>query len=97
MTMTDDSNGKPATKPQVPPPPSRQRRGIIAEIPKPDQSENNLSKPNSGLQDMNFKMDIDFHQEFKMAAVKRKMTMKELLEASFRCWVEHYGDKTEKN
>lgn len=88
-TMTEE----PKDKKIIVPPPPRTRRGIIAEVPQADGNiVDNLSKPNTGLQDMNFKMDADFHRAFKVAASMRNMAMKEMLEASFRCWVEHYGD-----
>jgi hypothetical protein len=77
----------------VPPPPPRgPRRGLLVEVPKTVTTPDNLSTPNSGLQDMNFKVPPDFHRAFKTAAVMRGMNMKELLEASFQCWVETYGD-----
>lgn len=92
--MTDDS---PTTKPTntVPPPP-RARRGLMVAPPPPSAAPDNLARPNAGLQDMNFKMDPDFHRAFKVTATMRGMAMKELLEASFRCWVEIHGDDTIK-
>lgn len=48
---------------------------------------------NSGLQDMNFKVDPHFHTVFKTSASVSGLSMKELLEASFRAWVEKYGDE----
>lgn len=57
---------------------------------------NNMAKPNSGYQDLNFKVDPDFHRAFKLTAAMKGMQMKELLEASFRTWVEQYGDETIK-
>jgi hypothetical protein len=50
------------------------------------------SSSNTGVHDMNFKMDPDFHRAFKATASIRNMAMKELLEASFRCWVDAHGD-----
>jgi hypothetical protein len=34
----------------------------------------------------------DFHRAFKAATSVKNMAMKELLEASFRCWVDLHGD-----
>lgn len=97
---TEMTEEKPKTTPlNVPPPPARQRRGLQVPVPtasEPDRPVDNLSRPNTGLQDMNFKMDIDFHRCFKIAATKRNMAMKEMLEAAFRCWVENYGDDDDK-
>jgi hypothetical protein len=45
---------------------------------------------------MNFKMPSDFHRAFKMSAAARNMPMKEMLEASYRCWVEVFGDEDDK-
>jgi hypothetical protein len=38
--------------------------------------------------DLNFKVDPDFHQSFKTEATVRRMSMKELLEASFKAFLE---------
>jgi hypothetical protein len=92
--MSPASNGPETKGVKVPSPP--QRRGIIAQVPTPVAAPDNLSKPNSGLQDMNFKMSPEFHRAFKITASIRGMAMKDLLEASFRCWVEHYGDDQAK-
>ncbi len=45
----------------------------------------NLTRPNV---DLNFKVDPDFHQSFKTEATLRRMSMKELLEASFKAFLE---------
>jgi hypothetical protein len=96
MTMTD-SNPKDG-KDFVPPPP-RKARGLQSPPPQPNQvidAAPNLATPNAGAQDMNFKMDPAFHRAFKATASMRNMAMKELLEASFRCWIEENGNEVEK-
>jgi hypothetical protein len=90
-------NDKPKNEVVVPPPPRGRTRGILAEVPKPAEAPDNMAKPPGGIQDMNFKMDADFHLAFKTAATMNKMAMKELLEASFRCWVEQYGSDVVKS
>jgi hypothetical protein len=77
-----------------PPPPRAAKRGILAAVPEITEAAapDNMQKANSGIQDMNFKVDPGFHQAFKVAAAVKGMAMKDLLEASFRCWVEQYGD-----
>ncbi|MCK1543397.1 hypothetical protein IVB12_15885 [Bradyrhizobium sp. 179] len=95
MTMTD-SNPK-DDKLGVPPPPRSRARGLPTPPPAPNQVSDNLAKSNSGIQDMNFKMDPDFHRAFKATASMRNMAMKELLEASFRTWVEVNGTELEKS
>lgn len=90
--MNDPS--KPPAQAKVPPPPSRNlRRGLMVSIPMPAAAPDNLSKPNSGVQDLNFKVDPELHRAFKLAATMRGMSMKDLLDASFRCWLEQYGDE----
>lgn len=79
---------------RVPPPPPR-RRGLAAiPIPQTTAPVDNLSRPNSGVQDLNFKVEPDFHRAFKTTATIKGMSMKELLEASFSIWIETYGDDT---
>lgn len=39
--------------------------------------------------DLNFKVGIRFHTEFKYAATRRRMSMKELLEDCFSLWLAH--------
>jgi hypothetical protein len=83
----------------VPPPPRSKQRGLQAPPPAPNdiaEAAPNLATANSGIQDMNFKMDPAFHRAFKTTASMRNMAMKELLEASFRCWVEEHGNDIEK-
>jgi hypothetical protein len=41
----------------------------------------------NGLQDLNFKVDPAFHLAFKAAATANRMSMKDLLEESFREWL----------
>jgi hypothetical protein len=80
----------------VPMPPRAKTRGLQVPVPAPAESMDNLAKSNAGLQDMNFKMDLDFHRAFKATAGLRNMAMKELLEASFRCWIDTHGNEMEK-
>lgn len=57
-----------------------------------DQAADDLVKPNSDLQDLNFKVSPELHRAFKTTASLRKIAMKDLLEAAFRCWQDTYGD-----
>ena len=45
------------------------------------------------LKDLNFKVDEQFHQHFKMLAVRHNLSMKRLLQEAVDCWVE----KKERN
>jgi hypothetical protein len=81
----------PNRKPTVPPPPSKTRLAVSAPPP-PQETPDNLSKGTESIQDLNFKVESGFHRRFKMTAVARGMSMKELLEAAFECWVERYGE-----
>lgn len=74
----------------------------MAKIPKPGRKTglvmsadimpgDALGRPAPGkLQDLNFKVDPDFHYSFKMEAVKRRMSMQELLRASFLEFIERH-------
>lgn len=51
----------------------------------------NLGKPPAGkTQDLNFKVDGDFHYKFKMEATQRRMTMIELLRVAFDEYIERH-------
>jgi hypothetical protein len=77
------------TKAPVPPPP---RQRLMAQAPAPTlQIPDNLSRSNDDIQDMNFKVSPDFHRRFKSTATLWGMSMKDLLEASFKLWVEKHG------
>lgn len=78
----------PKTSAKVPPRPLKSR--LVASAPVPAAAPDNLSKPSDDLQDMNFKVSPAFHRAFKITAVTRGMSMKELLEAAFRTWQERY-------
>jgi hypothetical protein len=96
MTMTDT----PKDDKTIVPPPPRKQRGLQTPPPQPNEvvaEAPNLATSNSGVQDMNFKMDPAFHRAFKATASMRNMAMKELLEASYRCWVEINGNDIEKS
>lgn len=43
----------------------------------------------AALVDMNFKVPAPLRRRFKMEAALRQITMRELLERSFRCFIEH--------
>lgn len=87
---------RPATTVAVPPPPRQGSR--LPPPPPPSDVPDNLTKPSDEkLQDLNFKVASDFHRTFKITALMWNMTMKELLEASFRLWVEQHGDKPRKD
>jgi hypothetical protein len=45
---------------------------------------------------MNFKVDPAFKRAFKIIAARRGMPMKELLEASFRAWVDKESDDSDE-
>lgn len=55
-----------------------------------------MTTTTEALQDMNFKVDAEFHRAFKMAAVMNDLSMKELLDASFRAWIDQNGAVTIK-
>jgi hypothetical protein len=78
--------------PKVAPPPPRR----LVAPPAPIQAPDNLTQANEGvvaLQDMNFKVAPRFHTLFKGEAVMRGMSMKELLEAALKCYLDTHGSK----
>lgn len=50
----------------------------------------NMGTPNSGLVDLNFKVPRELHRTFKITAAEREISMKEILEAAFLCYLEEY-------
>lgn len=44
---------------------------------------------NDDEKDLNFKVGTHFHTEFKSAAARRRMSMKELFEECFTLWLGH--------
>lgn len=72
----------------VPPPPSRSR--LVAPPPVTTMTPDNLSQQEKWT-DLNFKVDATFHRQFKTTATIWGMSMKDLLEASFKFWVQHHG------
>lgn len=85
-------------KPVIPEPPARKRR-LQMDVPTPTFAPDNLSTPSdsgtAGFQDMNFKVNPAFHKRFRLEATLRGMTMKELLEASFKAYLETNGGTME--
>jgi predicted HicB family RNase H-like nuclease len=50
-----------------------------------------MSTPNGDkLVDMNFKVPAQLHRRFKIEAVQRGMTMRDLVEAAFRVYLEQH-------
>lgn len=78
-----------STKANVPPPP---RQRLMAEAPAPTMVPDNLSRSDNKLVDLNFKVSPDFHRMVKSLAATRGMTMKDLLEAAIKEYVNRYGD-----
>jgi len=73
-----------------PPPPSRSRGSDVSapnrkgEAPSSGAVVHNLKRPQVGeLKPLNFKVDPDFHREFKTYAASQGITMLELLKEGF--------------
>lgn len=49
---------------------------------------NLIERPSAGLKDLNFKVDPQFHQRFKVEAASRGMSMVDLLKAAFWNYVQ---------
>jgi hypothetical protein len=70
----------------VPPP---KRQGSKGQPPIPSEAGNSLEIPDTGeLVPLNFKVDSAFRREFKVYAVRSGISMRELLERSFRAYQE---------
>ncbi len=54
----------------------------------PVEESKNLEKKQVASKDMNFKVPSDFHFEFKLAAMKEGIQMKEFLYRIFEHWKE---------
>lgn len=78
------------TRARVPAPPKQR---LMASAPPPTFVPDNLSKSSDNLQDLNFKVTPDFHRKFKVTATSWGMSMKELLEASFKAWIDQHGPR----
>ena len=50
-----------------------------------------------GQQDLNFKVSPEMHRAFKATASLKGILMIDLLEASFQCWQEKFGDEQTRN
>jgi hypothetical protein len=77
-----------------PPPPARPKEGARAKGPAPTQNDvvHNLKQPQSGaLKPLNFKVDPEFHREFKLFATAHGISMLELLREGFDLVKQHRG------
>ncbi len=75
------------------PAPKRRSTRLMIQTPLPLEAPDNLSQPTDevAMQDVNFRVKADLHRQFKMEAAARSMSMRELFEASFICYIETYG------
>ncbi|MQT12026.1 hypothetical protein [Segnochrobactrum spirostomi] len=76
-------------------PPSKNptaRRSSAPPEPTPpsDEPTNESPIPRSGWKDLNFKVPVEFHRTFKLEAVSRGMSNKELLEVCYRYYLENF-------
>jgi predicted HicB family RNase H-like nuclease len=71
---------------QKPPQPNSMKfLGALQE--KPEFTADNMADPDTKARDLNFKVSPEFHTKFKMTAAAAGLSMKELLEDSFKAWV----------
>jgi hypothetical protein len=50
-----------------------------------------------GQTNLNFKVSPEMHRAYKTTASLKGIPMKDLLEASFECWQETFGDEQTRN
>ena len=77
-----------------PPPPAKtvSTANGKGDAPSPIAVVHNLKKPQSGdLKPLNFKVDPEFHREFKSYAASHSVSMVELLREGFELVKEHRG------
>lgn len=77
-----------------PPPPPKDLPNIVhkGEVPPPTAVVHNLKKLQAGdLKPLNFKVDPEFHREFKSYAASHGISMLELLREGFALAKEHRG------
>jgi hypothetical protein len=94
-----------ANKPRPGPPPGdpkpkRQkpmRERLQINIPDAKSIGDNLTKPTDDIVDLNFKIPESFHRRFKAEATLRGISMRELLESSFKCFTEVHGSTVDKS
>lgn len=86
-------------KPNVPPPP-RAKAGV-SRLPSPApasaEAPNNLATPTEDIVFLSFKVSPKFRRQFKRTANEWGMTSRELMEASFRHWLEKHGEAPPEN
>lgn len=79
-------------KPPPPPAKTMSTANGKGEAPRPIAVVHNLKKPQSGdLKPLNFKVDPEFHREFKSYAASHGVSMVELLREGFDLVKEHRG------
>lgn len=74
------------TKANVGSPPRKRSSLTAALAERPPVTANNMAE--KSLKDLNFKVDEEFHQYFKMLAVKHNISMKRLLTEAVESWVQ---------
>lgn len=57
----------------------------MSEAPKTETPDNMKDKR---LQDMSFKVDIDFHDRLKLASLRSRMSMKDIFQEAVDQWIE---------
>lgn len=79
-----------------PPPPAKAVSSTNSkrEAPPPGAIVHNLKKPQGGdLKPLNFKVDPEFHRQFKAYAASHGISMIELLREGFELVKEHRGEQ----
>jgi hypothetical protein len=79
--------------PKVAPPPPKRLSAPPAPVEAPDNLTQSTDVGSVVCQDMNFKVKAEFHRFFKGEATMRGLSMKELLEACVRCYLDTHGSK----
>jgi hypothetical protein len=75
-----------------PPPKSKSKRVGLPEAPK-EAPANLVANTTDGYADLGFKVTPEFRQRYKMVSVIQNISMKELMEESFKLYCETHGIK----
>lgn len=80
-----------STKAQIGLPPKQKRKSLLGDLATVDiPPADNMDGEEAQLKDLNFKVKPEFHQMFKLTAVKHGMKMRVLLEESLQAWLEKH-------
>ncbi|RWI35400.1 hypothetical protein [Mesorhizobium sp.] len=76
------------TRANIPPAPSHVKAKFLGQLNEAPTMQAPDHMSGKRLQDMSFKVDLDFHDRLKMASVKYRMSMKDIFQEAVDQWIE---------